>query len=42
MVLKDRQQLPQAYLLLVPEQGWTQEFLQWFHALKVDLISELK
>ena len=33
------QQLPQAYLLLVPEQGCTQEFLQWFHALKVHMRS---
>ena len=35
----DRQQLPQAYLLLDFEQGWTQEFLQWFHVLKVHMHS---
>ena len=39
LVLKYRQQLSQAYLLLVLEQGWTQEFLQWFYALKVHMRS---
>ena len=46
--LRTVNKLAQAYLLLVPEQGWTQEFLQWFHAFKSthafkqDLISELE